>query len=415
MANPSVFFPLVRNPGIDARIALDWIKDGDHPHLRQVGLPEFAPEEKEEKSIWMIQQICKLAEIASLPVLICFDQLDSAGTDSDSGDSPAETIAKCIDKIYFQCNNVILICCVISDTWREIENMGSGIPRRVGERQVTAKPPTAEQMIELVKLRLDWFYSQNNLNAKDYPDLYPFEKGKIGNIASQSASSASLMKWCAEEFEKALPISGNRGQVDPPVNQEEKKKKEFVDKYNDLLNEIDILINDDDKLAAIITCGMKMIPDGGTENVVVTKVETISHASHDLQLIVSGYDSLHQRNVKIGIRVSETTNGKTFNAVMSRLLNYKKYGITRGCLIRSTSVPKTWKTGFQLKDELEKQKGGEVVVLKKQEIRPLAAIEKIYEQAENYGFSKQEVTKFVKELRLAADNTLICEILSAPA
>ncbi|BAZ28998.1 hypothetical protein NIES4074_14350 [Cylindrospermum sp. NIES-4074] len=389
-----------------AQIAFAWIKGEDHPEIKKLGLPEFSLEQQEDKSIWIIQQICKLAEIASLPVLICFDELDSAGTDSDSGDSPAETIAKCIDQIYFQCSNVVIICCVISDTWREIEQMGSGIPDRVGQRAVTAKPPTAEQMIELVKLRLDWFYKNNNLNSHDYPDLYPFEESKIRNVASQSAGARALMKWCAEEFEKGII---------PPDKPEHKKRKEFLEKYNELLtNQIDIPIKDDDRLAAIITCAMKMIPDGGTANVVVTKVEKISHASHDLHLTVSGYDSLYQRNVKIGIRVSEATNAKTFNAVMGRLLDYKKHGITRGCLVRSTSVPKNWKVGNQLKDELEKQKSGEVVVLKKDEIRPLVAIETIYDQAENYGFTREEITNFVKELSLAGDNPLICEILSAP-
>ncbi len=37
-----------------------------------------------------------------------------------------------------------------------------------------------------------------------------------------------------------------------------------------------------------------------------------------------------------------------------------------------------------------------------------------YEQSEDYGFTKEEVIQLVKELRLAADNLLICEILSAP-
>ncbi|MFM6346723.1 MAG: hypothetical protein ACKPFK_16460, partial [Dolichospermum sp.] len=117
----------------------------------------------------------------------CFDQLDSAGTNNDSGDSPAQSIAKCIDQIYFQCSNVILICCVISNTWREIEQMGSGIPDRVGQRSVKAQPPTTEQTIELVKLRLDWFYKNNSLNSQDYPHLYPFEETKIRRIASESA------------------------------------------------------------------------------------------------------------------------------------------------------------------------------------------------------------------------------------
>ncbi|MEH2131466.1 MAG: hypothetical protein V7K86_12690 [Nostoc sp.] len=99
---------------------------------------------------------------------------------------------------------------------------------------------------------------------------------------------------------------------------------------------------------------------------------------------------------------------------MARLLDYKKHDITRGCLVRSTSVPKNWRVGNQLKDQLKKQQGGEVVVLKKNEIKPLVVIETIYDQAENYGFDKEEVTNFVKDLRLVANNLLICEILSAP-
>ncbi|MFM5888480.1 MAG: hypothetical protein ACKOQS_09360, partial [Dolichospermum sp.] len=160
---PSIDFDFLRailflllKPSKNAQIALAWIKGEDNSEIKTIGLPEFSLDIQEDKSIWMIQQICKLAEVASLPVVICFDQLDSAGTNNDSGDSPAQSIAKCIDQIYFQCSNVILICCVISDTWREIEKMGSGIPDRVGQRSVKAQPPTTEQTIELVKLRLDW-------------------------------------------------------------------------------------------------------------------------------------------------------------------------------------------------------------------------------------------------------------------
>ena len=159
---------------------------------------------------------------------------------------------------------------------------------------------------------------------------------------------------------------------------------------------------------------MNMIPGGGTANVVIQEVKTIADATHDLHFIISGYDCLHNNPVKIGVRICETTNGNTFNAVIKRLLDYDKYGITRGCLVRSTDVPRSWKTGYQLKEKLEKEKGGEVVVLKKNEIKPLAAIHTIYEQAKDYGFSQEEVTELVKELRLAADNLLICEILSPP-
>jgi Cdc6-like AAA superfamily ATPase len=395
----ALLFLLLKN-AIIAQIALAWIKGEDNSEIKKIGLPEFLFAEKEDKSIWMMEQICKLAEIASLPVVICFDQLDSAGTDNDSGDSPAQSIAKCIDRIYFQCSNVILVCCVISDTWREIEQMGSGIPDRVGQRAVRAKPPTTEQTIELVKLRLNWFYKNNSLNAEDYPHLYPFEESKIKHIASESASARSLMTWCADEFEKVID--------------DKKKKKTFLEKYDELIKQIQIPMKDDDQLAAIIFCAMTMILNGGTANVVIQEVKKIADATHDLHFIISGYDCLHKSQVKIGVRICETTNGKTFNAVMTRLVNYDKYGLTRGCLIRSTDVPRSWKIGYALKEKLEKEQGGEVVVLKKNDMKPLVAIQKIYEQSEDYGFTKEEIKQFVKDLGLAADNLLICEILSAP-
>ena len=395
----ALLFLLLKN-AIIAQIALAWIKGEDNSEIKKIGLPEFLFAEKEDKSIWMMEQICKLAEIASLPVVICFDQLDSAGTDNDSGDSPAQSIAKCIDRIYFQCSNVILVCCVISDTWREIEQMGSGIPDRVGQRAVRAKPPTTEQTIELVKLRLNWFYKNNSLNAEDYPHLYPFEESKIKHIASESASARSLMTWCADEFENVID--------------DEKKKKTFLEKYDELIKQIQIPMKDDDQLAAIIFCAMTMILNGGTANVVIQEVKKIADATHDLHFIISGYDCLHKSQVKIGVRICETTNGKTFNAVMTRLVNYDKYGLTRGCLIRSTDVPRSWKIGYALKEKLEKEQGGEVVVLKKNDMKPLVAIQKIYEQSEDYGFTKEEIKQFVKDLGLAADNLLICEILSAP-
>jgi Cdc6-like AAA superfamily ATPase len=387
-----------------ARIALSWIQGDGNLDTNEVGLPKFSATQHEAKSIWAIQQICKLAKVASMPVIICFDQLDSVEPDIESGDSPAQRIARCIDQIYSQCSNVILLCCVINDTWREIKQMGSGIPDRVGQRSETAMPPTAEQMIELVRLRLNYFYKNSNLNPNDYPPLYPFEEDQIKNIASTAAGVRSLLEQCAKKFE-----------FNKLVDLKEEKRKKIQDIYNELLSKASIPNNDDTKLAAVIASTMKMISDGGTENVVVSKVEVLKSSSHDLHLIISAYDRLQNQEVRIGVRVCETNQHKTFEAVMKRLLKYENHKITRGCLVRSTPVPKSWKSSNQLKEQLEKQKGGEVVDnFKKDDIKSLIALETIYMQAENYGFEKQEAINLIKELKLADHNPLLGEILSAP-
>jgi len=271
----------------------------------------------------------------------------------------------------------------------------------VAQRTVMAKPPTAGQMIELVKQRLNWFCGSKNLRSNDYPDLYPFEENQIKRIAIEKAGVRSLLEECAKKF-------------DSPVDDKENRRKEFLGIYDKLIQQIDIPIDDDDKFAAIIVCNMKMIPGGGTANVVITQVDYFNSSSHDINLTISGYDSLQNKQVKIRVRICETSKPQTFNAVMKKLLKYENDNITRSCLVRSADIPKSWKASQKLKEQLETQHGGKTVKLKEDEITSLIAIKAIYDEAENYSFTKDEVTEFVKELRLAADNPLICAILSAP-
>jgi hypothetical protein len=391
-------------PALDAQVALSWIKGEDNPDIRRFGLPEYSAEQQETRNIWVIQQICKLAEVASLPVIICFDQAEVWGANSECGDSPAETIAKCIDRIYFDCTNVILLVCLLSNDWIEIEKMPGGTRDRVGRRVLEAKPPTADQMIELVQMRLNWFYENKNLNPNDYPLLYPIEESQVKAIAKARTGVRALLDKCAEVFEEVEVI-----------NSRERLKKKVLNTYNDLLNKISPPTGEDEKIAAIITCAMRMVPKSGMANVVIDEIKDIgSSSTHDLHLIASGYDSAQQKKVNIGVRICETKNAQRFTAVMKRLLKYETYELTRGCLVRSTTVPLSWRVGQQLKQKLIDEQGGEVAVLEKDAIKSLAALERIYEQSADYGFDKDELVSLVQELNLVADNPLIHEILSAP-
>jgi ribosomal protein L32E len=363
-------------------------------------------EQQRARDIWVIKQICKLSEVASLPVIIWFDQAEGWGSDYETGDSHAEAIARSIDRLYFDCNNVLLLICLHNDEWQQIEKMRGGIPDRVGQIVLDAKPPTADQMIELVRMRLNWFYTNKKLNPNDYPHLYPLEEPQIRSIARSGAGVRQLLDKCADIFEKTESI-----------NSIEKRKKQIIDNYNELINKKSFpIIRGDEKIAAIIACAMKMVPTSGMANVVIHEIRDISlSSSHDLHLVIIGYDSSQQKDVHIGIRICETTSARTFNAVMKHLIDYEKYKITRGCLVRSTPVPLSWRVGQRLKQKLVNQQGGEVVVLNKEDIKPLAALERIYEQSADYGFEKkEELVSLVQELGLVARNSLIREILSVP-
>lgn len=393
-----------------AQVGLAWLKGDDHPSIRQAGLPEYSAEQQDDRAVWIIQQVCQLGEVVSKPVVICFDQVDCYIPNTETGDSKAQVVAKCIDRIYFQCTNVILLCCVIPDTGREISQMQSGIPDRVCQWIVNAKPPTADQMVELVKLRLAWFYQKSHLNQEDYPSLYPFDESELRKVASEAATTRQLFKeWCAKRFAE-VEIGNQTGKAAAKT-----KKQELLDIYNELLEKENDCLGKEDELASVITSTIEMLPDRAVEGVKIKKVEKINApSSHDLHLIISGYDLDHKKEIRIGVRVCETTKGITFNAVMKRLLNYRQHKLTRGCLVRSTPIPLNWRKGKELEQQLRDQQNGEVVVLKKDEIKPLAAIEKIYQQSEDYGFNQDELVALVKELELVAENPLIREILSAP-
>ncbi len=90
----AVLFLILKFPQL-AQIGMAWIQGTEHNNIREAGLPEFSAQEQDAKSIWFIQQICKLASVVSRPVLICFDQLDSANVSNDCGDSPIEIVASC--------------------------------------------------------------------------------------------------------------------------------------------------------------------------------------------------------------------------------------------------------------------------------------------------------------------------------
>jgi Cdc6-like AAA superfamily ATPase len=385
-----------------ANIALSWIRGENHPQIKITGLPECDSSQQASRSIQVIHQICKLSEISSKPVIICFDQLDTWKPDAITGNSKAQTVASCIDRIYFQCSNVILMCCCIMDTWNQISQMGSGIPDRVGEWQVSAKPPTADQIIELVKLRLKWFYDKNNLNVEDYPELYPFDVNELRKVSALSSSARDLFKkWCIPNFE-----------IDKPIHLDEETL--FMNTFDEVKTKISTYKGaSDDHIANIICSSLEKIIGETSGNVTVQEVTRVSGAARDLNMIISGYDSLHKKEVKIGIRVCETTQGATFTAAMKQLLDYEKYGLTRGCLVRSKALPPGWRKGRELEAELKK-KGGEVVSMKASDLKSIAALERIYSQSQDYGFKPEIVDKFTKSLRLVANNTLIDEILSAP-
>jgi hypothetical protein len=122
----------------------------------------------------------------------------------------------------------------------------------------------------------------------------------------------------------------------------------------------------------------------------------------------------NQGKVKIGVDVIQQSGGSYVGAALKRLIEYKKFDLTRGCLVRSKKISPSAKVAKDNLKILLQQKGGKQVKLQTQDIKPLLAIYFLV-HSEDDKLTKAEVFDFMKQQKLAIDNQLIREIISEPS
>jgi hypothetical protein len=374
-----------------------WLKGSDNEEkIRAAKLPNYGLNEQQTISVPMIADICKLAKAASMPVVVCFDQLENFTPSFDCPYTPTQVVAFCVERLHTTCENIILLTSAVTDKDHEIYALPSATKARVQQLRVDIKLPVIEDMVGIIEGRLNWFYKEADI---DLPPFYPFSRDEISKqvhvLINEKANLRDLMKKFAKLFDE-------RSKRQPKTQLEE-----FMEKFHDKESNLKISSKSDDDIAAIIGFSLTNLHQelGGVK---VVKLESVIK-NNDIQMIICGYDSIKQSEVRIGVRICDTETAATFNAVMKNIINYGKHNLTRGCLVRSKPLGKAWKTGNQLKIDL-KDKGGEVVVLKEEELKPLIAVYEIYQEEPD----KKEIEKLIQESKLISENRLIEEILSCP-
>jgi hypothetical protein len=126
------------------------------------------------------------------------------------------------------------------------------------------------------------------------------------------------------------------------------------------------------------------------------------------------------KDISIGVAVLQYAGGRALGAGLRRLNDYETFGMTRGCLVRSTTKKITKHLEKTYLEPLIRGKGGEFVPLKEEEIRPLIAIRAVHKKREvDYGVSEEEIFQFIAQkgadTMLGVSNPLIKEILSDPS
>jgi hypothetical protein len=218
------------------------------------------------------------------------------------------------------------------------------------------------------------------------------------------------LTWCSKNFKV----------LDTPTLQAPKDLVEI--EYNKALisveNSLKTLLDEKITLADALWLSFSTIIGQTLENVKIMSLEKIkcsaSEKSYSMDFKIIGEENGNP--VKIGVMVLQIPSGMGVQAGLKRLIDYPKFKITRGCLVRSKEINgSAAKAQEYLSALLSPQLGGEWVKLTGDNIKTLLAIRSVYFSRENYDFTEAAIFDFIARKKLVVDNYIIREILSDPS
>lgn len=382
--------------------ATNWLAGKNLPQSKadKMGLPSSSEEEQEAESFDRIRQIIDL--IGNYTTLvICFDELDYPDC-NDAGFTRAQVVAGLGKDLYNSVNRAVLLAAMYPETWmHQVQTLpyAEAVVDRIGERVIDLKYLNSDEVISLVSQWLKEFYENRTLTPPH--SVYPFDESKLREFGKEKPTVRKILKWCQENW----TVDSSPDPVEAA----------FQSQIKDLENED--LLEEKAKLAKALIFGFNRLVGNALEGVKVERIETtVSPKQTNKRYIDFKVIGKEQgQKVKIGVGIIQDPAGAGIQAGLSRLVDYEKYDLTRGCLVRSKSIPQTAKKAQEYKKQLLEEKGGEWVHLKKEEVNPLIAIQSVYDLRDQYDLSEEQIFNFVYSQNLAVNNPVLREILSDPS
>jgi hypothetical protein len=386
--------------------AINWLagREISEARAREMGLPEISAEDQETLSFRKAIDILKLISRYSVPV-ICFDELDGAEQADESammfnGFTRAMVVASLVKDIYNNSVRGVIVTAMYPLTWKsQVDAMGgadaNAIKDRVGEQQFQLDFPNEDEVIALVSGWLRRFYDQHGVTPETH--TYPFDENELRKLARSKPTVRRLLRWCAENF-------------GPPIKLTELLEKLWLEAQK----EIGEITDDNDQIANALTFGLNHLRGETLENVLIEEIDQEvcpkSVNGGYIQFRILGQEN--GEAVKIGVCVLQNSHGRGVGAGLRRLIQYNKFDLTRGCLIRNKDIPERW-SAYDNVNKMTQEMGGEWIKFEDPAVKKLLALREILKDREDYDISGDVVEKFVREK--AATNKLICEILSDPS
>ncbi|MBE9207642.1 hypothetical protein IQ244_14150 [Nostoc sp. LEGE 06077] len=381
-----------------------------------LGLPNSKNEDKEAEALSNVRQILDITSNYKVPV-ICFDELDIADI-SDTGFTAPQIVANLVKDLYNSLKRGVLLLSIYPQTWNEqirsLPQTDAVIDRLVSEQTdkqpIVLKYLNSDDIVSLVKLWLQDFYQENQHNPPH--SLYPFDENKLRELGKGRPTVRSVLKWCAENF--VSPLSQDEITLPPlvkPPSQQPHTVKAYFD--NELANveaSIDSSMEDEKAIGDALRLVFRSLIGKTLEGVAIEAIERIPNQEHiDFKIVGNN------KTVKIGVDVLQQTGGGSVTTALSKLIDYKKFHLTRGCLVRSKKINRGATLAQQHLQKLLQKLGGEWVKLQPQDITPILAIYSVWDNRKSYELTEEQVFDFIEQEKIVINNPLIREILSDPS
>jgi len=375
----------------------------------EMGLPNFQREHKEAEALTTVRQILDILSDYRVPV-ICFDELDNTDAD-DNGFTAAQVVASLAKDLYNNLKRGVLLLAMYPDTWRDqvkVLPQAYAVIDRLGGKPIQLNFLNSDDVVVIVSYWLKEFYQEHQQTSPSL--LYPFDENKLKEFGKQRPTVRAVLNWCAEHFVVPEDISPTPTPPPPPQHPVEPA---FNNELAGVEESLDNYLEDNDAIGNALRLGFSNLVGETVEEVKIAQVAVIQGKKCYLGFKIIGEED--GKTLKIGVAIVQQSGGTGVQAILGQLIDYERFDLTRGCLVRSKKISPSANKARESVRTLLNEKGGEWVLLRGEDIKPLLAIQLVLENRESYKLSEAEIIDFIKQKQLAINNPLIREILSDPS
>jgi hypothetical protein len=350
-------------------------------------------------------------------LVICFDELDTPDAYDDiSGLHISQIVAGLIKDLLQNLSRGLILSVMMPAQWsNRIKQLPGGVYNKVSAQgnPIDLKYMDDKSIVDLVSLWLKKYYETRKLVPPN--PVYPFTESQLSNLG-KGETIRQILQWCKDNCHPPAQIDAvneNAREAVDPV--ETAFTKELEDDFGDCLEQTYLLA---DAILFGFQAAIGKTVERVTVQAVTDKVKKKGGKDGYINFKVIGKEN--GKDVCIGVAVLQYDGGKALGAGLRRLNDYETFDMTRGCLVRSKTKKITSFMEQKYLEPLIRQKGGEFVPLKEEEIKPLIAIRAVHRKREvDYRVSEEEIFQFIAlkggDKMLGVSNPLIKEILSDPS